>query len=88
MDVYLATLDFSKAMQEKIKLEDLEQRLKTLNNSQTEAEQMQVYEQLEPIKEVKDTIYERRFWVKGTKEQLQDLGRYMKENNINYGGIQ
>lgn len=88
MDVYLATLDFSKAMQEKIRLEDLEQRLKTLNNSQPEAEQIQVYEQPEPIKEVKDIIYERRFWVKGTKEQLQDLGRYMKENNINYGGIQ
>ena len=88
MDVYLATLDFSKAMQEKIRLEDLEQRLKTLNNNQPEAEQMQVYEQPEPIKEVKDIIYERRFWVKGTKEQLQNLGRYMKENNINYGGIQ
>lgn len=87
MDVYLATLDFSKAMQEKIRLEDLEQRLKTLNNSQPETEQIQVYEQPEPIKEVKDIIYERRFWVKGTKEQLISLGNYMKNNGIEYGGM-
>lgn len=85
MDVYLATLDFSKAMQEKLRLEDLEQRLQEhIPGGGKKVE--------EPLKEVliqePSKIYERRFWVKGTKEQLQALGQYMKDNNINYGGIQ
>lgn len=84
-DMYLKTLDFGKAMQEKLRLEELEKRL----NEQTK---ITIFEGKEPEKEIliqePSKIYERRFWVKGTKEQLQNLGRYMKDNNISYGGIQ
>lgn len=37
----------------------------------------------EPVK-----IYTRKFWVTGTKEQLLALGQYLKDNGIEYGGIQ
>ena len=37
----------------------------------------------EPVK-----IYTRKFWVKGTAEQLKTLGQYMKEHGIEYGGIE
>ena len=37
----------------------------------------------EPVK-----IYTRKFYVRGTKEQLIALGQYLKDNNIEYGGIE
>lgn len=83
-DVYLQTLSFSKAIQEKNRLEELEIKLQ-------EQKAKKIEEPKEQIAEVSKTselakIYERRFWVKGTKEQLQALGKYMKDNGIEYGG--
>lgn len=37
----------------------------------------------EPVK-----FYTRKFWVTGTKEQLIALGQYLKDNGIQYGGIE
>lgn len=82
-DVYIESLDFSKAMQEKLRLEELEKRLSTLPDDGTGTPNISA--------RVKDTeslkIYKRKFWVKGTKEQLISLGQYMKDNEIEYGGI-
>lgn len=87
-DVYLSTLDFSKAIQEKNHLEESQKRLLEHEQEQKAKEApKEVYEAPEPIPEIKNLIYERRFWVKGTKEQLIRLGQFMKDNNIQYGGI-
>lgn len=42
----------------------------------------------EMVSEEPQKICECKFWVKGTKEQLLALREYMKNNNIQYGGIQ
>lgn len=84
-DVYLQTLSFSKAIQEKNRLEELEIKLQEQKAKKIEEPKEQIAEVStisEPAK-----IYERRFWVKGTKEQLISLGNYMKESEIEYGGI-
>ncbi len=43
---------------------------------------------VEPRNDSDIKIYTRKFWVKGTKEQLIALGQYLKDNNIEYGGIE
>lgn len=74
-DTYLQTLDFSKAMNELRRLEELDSKFAALKP-------------VRAIKEVEnDTIYTRRIWVKGTEAQLKAFGRFLKENNIEYGGI-
>lgn len=88
-DVYLQTLDFGKAIQEKNRLEELEKRLQEHTVKQQEKEEIkEVYAAPEPNFNLKNIVYERKFWVKGTKEQLISLGNYMKDNNIEYGGLQ
>lgn len=87
-DVYLRSFNFAQAIQEKNRLEELQKKLQ-------EQEKFQIKEipvetpYIEPSKqelsEIK--IYERKFWVKGTKEQLINLGNYLKHNNIEYGGF-
>lgn len=44
----------------------------------------------EPKQEEPTTVkvYTRKFWVKGTADQLRALGQYMKDNGIEYGGIE
>lgn len=37
---------------------------------------------------VTEKLYTRKFWVTGTADQLRALGQYLKDNNIEYGGIQ
>ena len=84
-DVYLQTLSFSKAIQEKNRLEELEKRLQEQTIKQQEKEEIKEPKEATQTNELK--IYERKFWVKGTKEQLQALGQYMKNNGIEYGGF-
>lgn len=97
-DKYLQTLDFSLAMAEKTRLENLKTAFKTRETNQDEQthqeevkpvlidEQTPEIEQnITPLQTEK--IYYKEFWVKGTKEQLINLGQYLKENGIEYGGI-
>lgn len=86
-DKYLQTLDFGAAMAEKTRLENLCKALK-------EKENTVIKEKLQPeIQEKKEEINQSsvvnyiKFWAKGTKEQLIALRDFMKNNNIEYGGI-
>ena len=88
-NVYLQSFNFGLAIQEKNRLEELQKKLEeysvqvppeTLN--EPEPINLEMKEETENPK-----IYERKFWVKGTKEQLISLGNYMKDNNITYGGF-
>lgn len=90
-NVYLQSFNFGLAIQEKNRLEELQQRIEeheklvTYKNSPSiEEEKQQVNT---PLGVEFTKIYERKFWVKGSKEQLISLGNYMKENNILYGGF-
>ena len=97
IDTYLNTLDIAAALREKTRLEERKQELdkreeikeELLNNATNEAEALSiaaaisVAENIEPVK-----IYTRKFWVKGTADQLKTLGQYMKDNSIEYGGIE
>jgi len=86
IDTYLNTLDISAALREKTRLEERKKELEqqTEKTVQTELKTDQVSDQVSD--QVK--IYERRFWVKGTANQLRALGQYMKNNGIEYGGIE
>lgn len=89
IDTYLQTLDIAAALREKTRLEERQKELQQM----PETEEVQVLNQVvednkkvetqEPVK-----IYTRKFWVKGTAEQLKTLGQYMKEHGIEYGGIE
>lgn len=88
-NVYLQSFNFSLAIQEKNRLEELQAKLSEYN-VQVPQETLKEPEpiNLEIKEEIKSPkIYERKFWVKGTKEQLTGLGQYMKDNNIIYGGF-
>lgn len=86
IDTYLNTLDLGKALAEKTRLET---RKAELENNQVVEVNKKVetpVPQTPTAEEVK--IYERKFWVKGTADQLRALGQYMKNNGIEYGGIE
>lgn len=84
IDTYLNTLDIGRALAEKTRLEARKQELE--NNQVTEVNKMVETPEPEPKEEAK--IYIRKFWVKGTADQLRALGQYMKNNGIEYGGIE
>lgn len=87
-DVYLRSFNFAQAIQEKIRLEEIQNKLQ----KQEEPQIIESTIEIPQVKSVKEEtpeikIYERKFWVKGTKEQLINLGNYLKNNNIEYGGF-
>lgn len=86
-DTYLQTLDFSMAMAEKNRLENLK---KTINEIKppTESEPEITEEPAPVIMAGEGKIYYREFWVKGTKNQLIKLSEFLKNNGIEYGGIE
>lgn len=87
-DVYLRSFNFAQAIQEKTRLEELQKKLQKQEEAQKADNAVDVPLDT-PVKEETPEIkiYARKFWVKGTAEQLRALGQYMKENNIEYGGF-
>lgn len=87
-DVYLKSFNFAQAIKEKTRLEELQKKLQKQKDVQKADNAVEVPLNT-PVKEETPEIknYERKFWVKGTAEQLRALGQYMKENNIEYGGF-
>ena len=94
IDTYLQTLDIAAALREKTRLEERQKAImeegsveQTMSIEQVAnvSEQVndQVSDQVEPVK-----IYTRKFWVKGSADQLRTLGQYMEEHGIEYGGIE
>lgn len=94
-DKYLNTLSLSVAMAEKTRLEQIEKELKEAqqqeNNNEpieeigpVEIEQVEEQPKLVKIQPTKTVL---RLWVKGMPEQLKQLQQYLKDNNIEYGGI-
>lgn len=98
IDTYLQTLDIAAALREKTRLEERQKAImeegsveqtmsieQVANVSKQVNDQVsdQVSDQVEPVK-----IYTRKFWVKGSADQLRTLGQYMKEHGIEYGGIE
>ena len=95
IDTYLKTLDVAAALSEKTRLEqrkkELEEAPELSELSEETAATISKMETVEPTTEeslVTEKIYTRKFWVKGTADQLRALGQYMKDNNIEYGGIE
>lgn len=96
IDTYLNTLDIAAALREKTRLEERKRELEQTEQTEPETEQVavQVTEQVEEPSRSADApadavkIYNRKFWVKGTADQLRALGQYMKNNGIEYGGIE
>ena len=86
IDTYLNTLDISAALREKTRLEERSKELAepSLEGVKKEIEQPVIAS--EQLAEPK--IYERKFWVRGTADELRSLGKYMKEHGIEYGGIE
>ena len=97
-DKYIQTLDFSLAMAEKTRLENLKIALKereTIQDEQTYQEESkpvlndeQTAEIEQNIATLPEKIYYKEFWVRGTKNKLIALGEYLKANGIEYGGIE
>lgn len=97
-DKYIQTLDFSLAMAEKTRLENLKIALKereTIQDEQTYQEENkpvlndeQTAEIEQNIATLPEKIYYKEFWVRGTKNKLIALGEYLKANGIEYGGIE
>ena len=101
-DKYLNTLDFSLAMAEKTRLENLKNAIQKRDSEihtvqvgdikvteytlEQEDNTLVAVPDEEPQTEEK--IYYREFWVKGTKEQLIHLAEYLEDNGILYGGIE
>jgi len=92
-DKYLQTLDFSLAMAEKNRLQSFKKAIKereTIQEEQQPAkndeETTQQLENVTPFQAPK--TYYKEFWVRGTELQLRALGKYLKDNNIEYGGIE
>ena len=97
-DKYLQTLDFSLAMAEKTRLENLKKAFKEREIIQ-EVEVIQ--EEPQPIKNEQETvaelenvvtletekIYYKEFFVRGTKNQILALRDFLIKNGIEYGGI-
>lgn len=95
-DKYLQTLDFGAAMAEKTRLENLKNAFKRREIVQdkiyteqpNEENEQEITAEIKTETQEQAKIYTRKFWVKGTKEKLQALGKYLKANNIEYGGIE
>lgn len=90
IDTYLKTLDVSEALREKTRLEERKKALEE-KDSHTEVSSNKVEVTTTSGFGVDTTpakIYDRKFWVKGTEDQLRALGRYMKDNGIEYGGLE
>lgn len=92
-DKYIETLEFSKAIAEKTRLEELAKKLEAKRDEDIkkihEAVDSIEVKPTEPIEEKSENpIFRRKFWVEGTKEQLIELGKYLKNNNLKYGGIE
>lgn len=87
IDTYLNTLDVAAALREKTRLEE---RKKAIMEEGSIEQTMPIPVFEEPKQEEPTTVkvYTRKFWVKGTADQLRALGQYMKENGIEYGGIE
>lgn len=87
IDTYLNTLDIAVALREKTRLEE---RKKAIMEEGSIEQTMPIPVFEEPKQEEPTTVkvYTRKFWVKGTADQLRALGQYMKENGIEYGGIE
>lgn len=87
IDTYLNTLDIAAALREKTRLEE---RKKAIMEEGSIEQTMPIPVFEEPKQEEPTTVkvYTRKFWVKGTADQLRALGQYMKENGIEYGGIE
>lgn len=93
---YLATLDFVEAMQEKEGLEKLKTLIEAREKQHKEEQKQttkthQVNEDKKEANEIckePQKIYYRKFWVKGNKAKLVALGEFLRENNIEYGGIE
>lgn len=92
IDTYLKTLDVSAALREKTRLEERKKELEETPEPSEIKQTVSEMEIVEPTTEESSTpeqkIYTRKFWVKGTADQLRALGQYMKDNNIEYGGIE
>lgn len=88
IDTYLNTLDISAALREKTRLEERKKELEEAKQIEEPVTPVMVAEAKMPTKEEPVKIYDRKFWVKGTAEQLRALGQYMKNNGIEYGGIE
>lgn len=103
-DKYLQTLDFGLAMAEKTRLENVKMafnKRETIQDEQIPQEDIkpvlideQTTQEIENNhidqagEMAQEKICELKFWARGTKEQLLGLREYMKNNNIQYGGIQ
>ena len=93
-DKYLTTLDFSIAMAEKTRLENLKDAIQKREQPQEIAQDIEIIQEDNTLIAVPDEqpetvkIYYREFWVKGTKEQLIHLAEYLENNGIQYGGIE
>lgn len=92
IDTYLNTLDIGAALREKTRLEERKKALE--EEAEYEPTENEVISAMVNVVANKNTIstpvkiYTRKFWVKGTAEQLKTLGQYMKDNGIEYGGIE
>lgn len=81
-DVYFKTFSLASALQEKTRIEEIEAKY-IEENKQTKA----VEELTSSPVIVQEKTYTRKFWVTGTKQQLIDLGKYLDNNKLEYGGI-
>ena len=90
IDTYLNTLDVAAALNEKNRLEERKAAIENQKNETEKPVEATPAEEQKEVVEIATTekIYERKFWVKGTKAQLIKLGDYMKANGIEYGGIE
>ena len=97
-DKYLQTLDFSLAMAEKTRLENLKKAFKERETTQeveviqeepqpTENEQETVAELENVVTLETEKIYYKEFFVRGTKNQILALRDFLIKNGIEYGGI-
>lgn len=100
-DVYIKTLDLSKALAENKRLTDLEEKLeaekrrKAEESVQNTEESVQETQTPAPAEQAVDPFAqkqeEKRFRTKfcavGSRAQLESLIQFMKENNIEYGRI-
>ncbi len=89
IDTYLNTLDIAVALREKTRLEERQREIQQMPETEEVQALNQVVEDNKKV-EIQETVkfYTRKFWVKGTADQLRSLGQYMKDNGIEYGGIE
>lgn len=95
-DYYLRTLDITATFREKNRLEEL----RKVAMQKAEAQEAVKEKIIEPItgpiqnqveqfpNNAEQKIYYRKFFVRGTKEQLIAVAQFMDNNGIEYGGLQ